>query len=32
MAAYINIFGQKIQYISSDPEPVQEGQVWYNST
>ena len=32
MAAYINIFGQKIQYISSDPDPVQEGQVWYNST
>ena len=32
MADYINIFGQKIQYLSSDPSPVQQGQVWYNST
>ena len=32
MADYINTFGQKIQYLSSDPDPVQEGQVWYNST
>ena len=32
MAAYINIFGQKVQYLSSDPDPVQTGQVWYNST
>jgi len=32
MADYINIFGQKIQYLSSDPDPVQSGQVWYNSS
>jgi len=32
MAAYINIHGQKIQYVSSDPASPQTGQVWYNST
>ena len=32
MATYYDIFGQKVQYLASDPSPVQEGQVWYNST
>ena len=32
MATYYDIFGQKVQYLSSDPSDVQEGQVWYNST
>lgn len=32
MATYYDIFGQKVQYLSSDPSPVVEGQVWYNST
>mgnify|MGYP000533451613 CR=1 FL=1 len=32
MATYINIHGQKIQYVSSDPASPQTGQVWYNST
>ena len=32
MATYYDIFGQKVQYLSSDPSPVTEGQVWYNST
>ena len=32
MATYYDIFGQKVQYISSDPPAVAEGQVWYNST
>ena len=32
MATYYDIFGQKVQYLSSDPSDVQVGQVWYNST
>lgn len=32
MATYYDIFGQKVQYLSSDPSNVQIGQVWYNST
>lgn len=32
MATYLDIKGQKVQYLSSDPSPVTEGQVWYNST
>ena len=32
MATYYDIFGQKVQYLSSDPANVTEGQVWYNST
>lgn len=32
MATYRGTFGQKIQYIASDPSPLIEGQVWYNST
>ena len=32
MATYYDIFGQKVQYLSSDPSDVQIGQVWYNST
>ena len=31
MATYYDIFGQKVQYLSSDPSPLTEGQVWYNS-
>jgi hypothetical protein len=32
VATYYDIFGQKVQYLSSDPSPVTEGQVWYNSS
>ena len=32
MATYYDIFGQKVQYLASDPSDVQVGQVWYNST
>tara|TARA_Y100001973_G_C5201316_1_gene337909 strand:- start:2703 stop:3689 length:987 start_codon:yes stop_codon:yes gene_type:complete len=32
VATYYDIFGQKVQYLSSDPSPVAEGQVWYNSS
>jgi hypothetical protein len=32
VATYYDIFGQKVQYLSSDPSDVQVGQVWYNST
>ena len=32
MATYYDIHGQKVEYLSSDPSPVTEGQVWYNST
>jgi len=32
MATYYGIFGQKVQYLASDPSDVQIGQVWYNST
>ena len=31
MATYFDINGQKVEYLSSDPSPVTEGQVWYNS-
>ena len=31
MATYYDIFGQKVQYLSSDPSNVVEGQVWYNA-
>ena len=32
MADYFDIFGFKVQYLSSDPSDVTKGQVWYNST
>lgn len=32
MATYYDIKGQKVQNRSADPSPVQEGQVWYNTT
>ena len=32
MATYYDIHGQKVQSLSSDPSPIAEGQVWYNST
>jgi len=32
VATYYDIFGQKVQYLSSDPANIAEGQVWYNST
>jgi len=32
VATYYDIFGQKVQYLASDPSPVAVGQVWYNST
>lgn len=32
MATYYDIFGQKAQYLSSDPANLTKGQVWYNST
>jgi len=32
VATYYDIFGQKVQYVTSDPSDVVEGQVWYNST
>jgi len=32
MSDYYGTYGQKVQYLSSDPSPVQIGQVWYNST
>jgi hypothetical protein len=32
VATYYDIFGQKVQYLASDPSPVTKGQVWYNST
>ena len=32
MATYYDIFGQKVQYLSSDPSDVVEGQVWYNNS
>ena len=32
MATYYDIFGQKVQYLSSDPNPVVPGQIWYNSS
>ena len=32
MSDYYGTYGQKVQYLSSDPSPVTQGQVWYNST
>jgi len=32
MATYYGTYGQKVQYLASDPSPVQIGQVWYNYT
>jgi hypothetical protein len=32
MATYYGTYGQKVQYLSTDPSPVQTGQVWYNYT
>lgn len=32
MATYYDIHGQKVQNVASDPSPLTEGQVWYNST
>jgi hypothetical protein len=32
MATYYGTYGQKVQYLSSDPTDPQIGQVWYNST
>ena len=32
MAKYNELFGQLVQYISSDPSNLEEGNVWYNST
>ena len=31
MTTYYDINGQKVQNLASDPSPVQEGQVWYNT-
>jgi hypothetical protein len=32
MSTYYGTYGQKVQYLSSDPSDPQIGQVWYNST
>lgn len=32
MATYYGTYGQKVQYLASDPSDPQVGQVWYNST
>ena len=32
MTTYYGLYGQKVQYLASDPSNVQIGQVWYNST
>jgi len=32
MSDYYGLYGQKVQYLASDPTDVQLGQVWYNST
>jgi len=32
MSDYYGLYGQKVQYLASDPTDVQTGQVWYNST
>jgi len=32
MSTYYGTYGQKVQYLASDPTDVQVGQVWYNST
>jgi hypothetical protein len=32
MSTYYGTYGQKVQYLASDPSDPQTGQVWYNST
>jgi hypothetical protein len=32
MAEYINIRGQSIEVVASDPANPTQGQIWYNST
>ena len=32
MATYYGTYGQKVQYLASDPASPQSGQVWFNST
>ena len=32
MTTYYGLYGQKVQYLASDPPAPQTGQVWYNST
>jgi hypothetical protein len=32
MAEYINIKGQSIEVVASDPANPTQGQIWYNST
>jgi len=32
MTSYYELYGQKVQYLASDPTDAQVGQVWYNST
>jgi hypothetical protein len=32
MATYYGTYGQKVQYLASDPASPQNGQVWFNST
>jgi hypothetical protein len=32
MATYYGTYGQKVQYLASDPASPQAGQVWFNST
>jgi hypothetical protein len=32
MAEYINIKGQNIEVVASDPANPTQGQIWYNST
>jgi hypothetical protein len=32
MSTYYGTYGQKVQYLASDPTDPQIGQVWYNST
>jgi len=32
MATYLNIKGVKVQSLASDPSPLIEGMVWYNTT
>jgi len=32
MTTYYGLYGQKVQYLASDPTDPQTGQVWYNST
>ena len=32
MATYYETYGQKVQYLASDPASPQNGQVWFNST